>query len=299
MGIPRSLASRPHPPSTPADGSGAAATIPSVILLAAEIGNSSVKFGLFDGERLTRSWRSTWRRGRPDGEMPVRAEDLVDIGPDDRARIDAVSIASVVPSLTGVLQRFGGDELGVPTVVVDAADLQALLRVDVERPNEVGVDRLLNALAVIDMVDPPAIVMDLGTATTFDVVGHDRAFVGGAIAPGPGVALDALRLAAPRLPEIELRRPPRALGRDTLSAMQSGLVNGYIGLLSGLLTALRAEVLEQSPTGSRVTVVATGGHSGHPWVSELPGIDLVRPQLTLLGLQKAHAALAARAGVPR
>ena len=303
VGVPRSLASRPRAPSPSAGGSGAAATIPSVSLLAVEIGNSNVKLGLFDGERLTRSWRSTWRpgggHGDSPGETPLRAGDLIGIGRDDLARIEAVAIASVVPSLTGAFRQFGGDALGVPTTVVEPADLRALLRVELERPDEVGVDRLLNALALTGLVDPPAIVIDLGTATTFDVVAHDGAFVGGAIAAGPGVVLDALRRAAPRLPEIELRRPPRAIGRDAVSAMQSGLVNGYIGLLSGLLTALRAEVLEQSPAGSRVVVVATGGHSGHPWVRELPGIDLVQPHLTLLGLQRAYAGLATRARVPR
>ena len=135
-------------------------------------------------------------------------------------------------------------------------------------------------------------MIDLGTSTNFDLVDADGAYIGGAIAPGMGLSLEALVGRASKLPRIELRRPPSAIGANTVHAMQSGAVLGYIGLVSGLLTALRGELVERSPAGSRVTVVATGGYTHQPWLREVPGIDAVEPDLTLRGIRyawQAHA----------
>ena len=131
------------------------------------------------------------------------------------------------------------------------------------------------------------IVVDLGTSTNFDVVSAEGAYIGGAIAPGLGLSLEALVGYASKLPRIDLQRPPHAIGANTVHAMQSGTVLGYIGLVSGLLTALRGELIERSPAGSRVTVIATGGYTYETWLREVPGIDAIEPDLTLRGIRYA------------
>jgi type III pantothenate kinase len=137
-------------------------------------------------------------------------------------------------------------------------------------------------------------VIDLGTSTNFDLVSAEGAYIGGAIAPGLGLSLEALVGSASKLPRIELRRPPHAIGANTVHAMQSGTVLGYIGLVSGLLTALRGELIERSPATARVTVVATGGHTYEPWLSDVLGIDAVEPDLTLRGIRYAWERIRAR-----
>ena len=265
-----------------------------MILLAVDIGNTNVTLGFFDGERLAHSWRVTTRPdATTDDEAAVLVSHLLALDGHALEEIDAVAIASVVPPLTGVFERLARERLGLAPLVVDPPALGTILPIQIQRPAEVGVDRVLNALAVHTERGGPAIVLDLGTAATFDVVAADGAYIGGAIAPGPAVSLEALHRAASKLPRVELRRPPQAIGTDTVSAMQSGVVNGYIGLVTGLLTALRAELLERSPEGSRVTVVATGGHALEPWLADVPGIDALEPELTLRGLRLAHARLAA------
>jgi type III pantothenate kinase len=185
---------------------------------------------------------------------------------------------------------------GVEPVVVDAAGLGGVLAIEIDRPAEAGADRLVNALAARQEFGGPAIVVDLGTSTNFDVVSAEGAYLGGAIAPGLGISVDALVGRAAKLPRIELRRPPRAIGTNTVHAMQSGTVNGYIGLLSGLLAALRGELVERSPADARVTVVATGGFSLQPWLAEVPGIDHVEPELTLRGIRYAYEHMTTRTG---
>ena len=137
-------------------------------------------------------------------------------------------------------------------------------------------------------------MIDLGTSTNFDLVDADGAYIGGAIAPGMGLSLEALVGRASKLPRIELRRPPTAIGANTVHAMQSGTVLGYIGLVSGLLTALRGELVERSPQDSRVTVIATGGYTHQPWLRDVPGIDAVEPDLTLRGIRYAWTAIRER-----
>ena len=267
-------------------------------VLAIDIGNSRIKAALFDGDRIVDRWWSKTpdvASGTPGG---VLADHLAPVA-GDTARPTAVTLASVVPAVTPLVESAVVELLGIEPVTIDAEVLASVMRLDVERPPAVGTDRLLNALAVHARFPGPGIAVDVGTAATFDVVGHDGAYLGGAIAPGPGIAAEALHRMTAQLPAIELRRPARAIGRDTVSAMQSGVVNGYIGLVSGLLTALRAELVERSPDGSRPTVVMTGGHADAPWLSALPGIDVIDPDLTLRGLRAAHERLSTAAGVAR
>jgi type III pantothenate kinase len=201
------------------------------------------------------------------------------------SELDAVALASVVPPLTGTFERFLRQRGGLEPAIVDAASLRGVLPIEIDRPAEAGADRLCNALAAQIEFGGPAIVVDLGTSTNFDVVSAEGAYIGGAIAPGLGLSLEALVGYASKLPRIELRRPPQAIGANTVHAMQSGTVLGYIGLVSGLLTALRGELIERSPAGSRVTVIATGGYTYEPWLREVPGIDAIEPDLTLRGIR--------------
>ncbi|HEY7525462.1 MAG TPA: type III pantothenate kinase [Candidatus Limnocylindria bacterium] len=253
-------------------------------LLAADVGNSNVSLGLFGDGRLIGSWRTTTRPDATPDEVGASIRDMLALDGHTLADVEALAIASVVPPLTTAFMRFAQRRLGQRAVVIDAAALSASLVIDIERPAEAGADRLCNALAAGIEFGGPAIVVDLGTSTNFDLVDARGAYIGGAIAPGLGLSLEALVGHASKLPRIELRRPARAIGTNTIHAMQSGTVLGYIGLVSGLLTALRSELAERSPTESRVTVIATGGYTQEPWLKDVPGIDAIEPDLTLRGI---------------
>src|SRR5262249_4144023 len=162
-----------------------------------------------------------------------------------------------------------------------------------DRPAEVGADRLVNALAAARLHGTPAIVADFGTATTFDCVAADGAFVGGAIAPGLELGLEALAARTAKLPRGELRAPDRATARDTVGAIQSGTVLGHLAMANGLLALLRAELADASGVGpGDVHVVATGGLSAAPWTRGLDDVEAIDPDLTLKGLAILHAAVA-------
>ena len=260
-------------------------------LLAADIGNTNVTIGLFEDDRLARSWRAITRANATSDEVASMLTGLLALNAHRLNELDAIALASVVPPLTETWERMAAERVGLTPVVIDAAALDGALEIRIDRPSEAGADRLANALAARIEFGGPAIVIDLGTSTNFDLVDADGAYVGGAIAPGMGLSLEALVGRASKLPRIELRRPPTAIGTNTIHAMQSGTVLGYVGLVSGLLTALRSELLERSPDGSRVTVIATGGYTHQPWLRDVPGIDAVEPDLTLRGIRYGWAAI--------
>jgi type III pantothenate kinase len=258
-----------------------------VQLLAADIGNTNLTLGLFTDQELAGSWRASTPPTAIADEVALLTSGLLALAGHRLDELDAVAIASVVPPLTATFERVFARQ-GIVPFIVDSASLRDVLRIEIDRPAEAGADRLANALAARQEFGGPAIVIDLGTSTNFDVLSADGAYIGGAIAPGLGLSLEALVGSASKLPRIELRRPAQAIGANTVHAMQSGTVNGYIGLVSGLLAALRGELVERSPAGTRVTVVATGGYTHEPWLREVPGIDAVEPDLTLRGVRYAH-----------
>src|SRR6185503_349878 len=175
------------------------------------------------------------------------------------ADISAIVAASVVPSLTATLEHVA-QRRERPILFATAGTIPIAVRVD--RPSEVGADRLVNAYAAGRLHRAPAIVVDLGTATTFDCVGADGAYVGGAIAPGLELGLDALATKTAKLPRIELRTPDRAIGRDTVQAMQAGTIFGYQALANGLLERVRGELAEANGVAARdVRAILTGGLS--------------------------------------
>lgn len=258
-------------------------------LLAADIGNTNLTLGLFDDEELVGSWRATSRATATPDELALQVAGMLGLDGHALTELDAVALASVVPPLTETFTQFLRTRLDLAPITVDAASLEGILAIEIDRPTEAGADRLANALAAREAYGGPAIVIDLGTSTNFDLVSADGAYIGGAIAPGLGLSLEALVGRASKLPRIELQRPPSAIGTNTIHAMQSGTVTGYIGLVSGLLAALRGELVERSPAGARVTVIATGGYTHEPWLAEVPGIDAVEPDLTLQGIRLAYA----------
>jgi type III pantothenate kinase len=264
-----------------------AATMSPVKLLAADIGNTNITLGLFVDDELVGSWRATARATATADEVAALTTQMLALDGHRLSDLDAVALASVVPPLTGTFERFVRDRGGLEPAIVDAASLRGVLSIEIDRPAEAGADRLCNALAAQIEFGGPAIVVDLGTSTNFDVVSAEGAYIGGAIAPGLGLSLEALVGYASKLPRIDLHRPPQAIGANTVHAMQSGTVLGYIGLVSGLLTALRGELIERSPAGSRVTVIATGGYTYETWLREVPGIDAIEPDLTLRGIRYA------------
>jgi type III pantothenate kinase len=264
-----------------------------VKLLAADVGNTNITLGLFTDGELVGSWRSTAHATATPDEVASMAAGMLALDGHGLDELEAVALASVVPPLTDTFERFVRTRIGLEPLIVDAGSLAGTLKIEIDRPAEAGADRLCNALAARTEFGGPAIVIDLGTSTNFDLLSADGAYIGGAIAPGLGLSLEALVGYASKLPRIELRRPAQAIGANTIHAMQSGTVLGYIGLVSGLLTALRGELLERSPADSRITVIATGGYTHEAWLRDVPGIDAIEPDLTLRGIRYAYEAIRA------
>lgn len=250
------------------------------MLLAIDVGNTQTQLGVFDGERLVHEWRLSTVRDRTVDEMGLLVTSVLERAGIDADQLGGMVLASVVPPLTGVLERCGRQYLDLEALTVTPA-LVADLPIRYEPPGDVGADRIVNAVAARDRYGVPAVVVDFGTATTFDVIDGEGAYLGGVIATGIGVSADALFARAARLPRVDVRRPDRVIGRSTVGSVQAGLLFGYADLVDGLLTRI-AEELGCSPT-----VIATGG-----WAStlgpECDGIDHVDPQLTLEGLRIIH-----------
>jgi type III pantothenate kinase len=256
------------------------------VLLVLDIGNSNVTLGIVVDGALVGSRRTTTPHAPTPDELELLLAGLLELDGRRLGEVEAVSLASVVPAVTEAVEIVL-DRRGIPLVAASAATVPIPIRV--ARPTEVGADRLVNALAVQRLYGAPAIVVDFGTATTFDVVATDGGYVGGAIAPGLELGLEALARHTAKLPRIELRAPERAIGRDTESAMRSGAVYGYVGLTRELLERLRAELAEaEGVEPSLVRTVATGGLADQAWLADVPGIEAIDRDLTLKGLAILH-----------
>lgn len=257
------------------------------MLLALDIGNSNVTAGLFRGGALLGTRRAATDPRATVDELELLLGGLLSMDGLTMGDVAAISLASVVPSLTTAVGAVA-DRRGQTLVVAGAGTVPVAIRV--ERPDEVGADRLVNVLAASRLYGTPAVVMDLGTATTLECVAADGAYVGGAIAPGLELGMEALAARTAKLPRIELRTPDRAIGRTTLHQMQSGTVFGYQALASGLLERVRDELAEMAGVAAAgVTTILTGGLSAAPWARALRGIDAIDPDLTLKGLAILHA----------
>lgn len=258
------------------------------MLLAVDVGNSNTVFGLFDGQRLREQWRLQTDLHRLADEWGVLLLGLLASAGLQRNTLTQAIVASVVPPVTPALTQALARHLCCPTLVVGRKQLPDV-PVDVEEPESVGVDRLVNVLAARRLAPGALIIIDFGTATTFDAVSASGAFLGGAIAPGIGISAEALFAQAALLPRIALVAPPAAIGRNTVTNMQSGIVLGYAALVGGMIERLRAEL------GGQATAIATGG-----WAETLapvcPAIDRIAPALTLDGLRLVWERRAGDAG---
>lgn len=252
------------------------------MLLALDIGNTNVTLGLVHGETIMAARRAATRAASTADELEVLIDNLLRLDGASMADVTGISLASVVPTLTGVATVLA-ERRGVPLMVAGSGNMPMPIRV--QRPTEVGADRLVNGVAVARLYGTPAIVVDFGTATTFDCISRDGAYVGGAITPGLELGLEALASRTARLPRIELIEPQKAIGTDTITAMQSGVVLGYRALTLGLLESIRTELSRAEKVDeSTIQVVLTGGLSAAPWARKLPGVDAIDPELTLKGL---------------
>jgi type III pantothenate kinase len=247
------------------------------MLLVIDAGNTNIVFAVHDGA----AWRGTWRLAtsaqRTSDEYGVWLEALLrraDITPAD---VDAAVIGTVVPAALYHLRRLCRDWFDTEPLVARAA-LEWGFPIKIDNPDEVGADRLLNALAAHNRYAGPLVVIDFGTATTFDVVDKDGAYLGGVIAPGINLSIEALHQAAARLPRIGIGRPQSVIGRSTIPAMRSGIYWGYVGLIEGLLVRIEAEF------GAPLKAIATGGLA--PLFAEgTTALTTIDPDLTLDGLR--------------
>ena len=252
------------------------------MLLALDIGNTNITLGLVQGEAIVAARRAATVVATTPDELEVLIDNLLRLDGGSMADVTGISLVSVVPTLTGVTTVLA-ERRGVQLLVAGSGNMPMPIRV--QRPTEVGPDRLVNSVAVARLYGTPAIVIDFGTATKFDCVSRDGAFVGGAIAPGVELGLEALASRTARLPRIELAEPQKAIGTDTVSAMQSGLVLGYRALTLGLLETIRTELAKTEKVDPKsIQVVLTGGLSAAQWAQSLPGVDAIDPDLTLKGL---------------
>ena len=260
------------------------------MLLAVDVGNSNITIGSFRNGSLVAVRRAATPRGGTADELELLVEGLLHLDDAAFADISGVVAASVVPAVSAALESVTARR-DRSLLLATAGTVPIPIRVD--RPGDVGADRLVNALAAARLFGTPAVVVDLGTATTFDCVAADGAFVGGAIAPGIELGLEALATRTAKLPRVELRTPDRAIGRDTVSAIQSGAVLGYQDMVAGLLARIRRELADAGDVAApSVHVVLTGGLSRMPWAATLEGVEAIDPDLTLKGLAILHAEVA-------
>ena len=260
------------------------------MLLAVDIGNTNITLGRFRAGTLLGTRRAATAPRASTDELEVLLDEMLRLDGLAFADISALALVSVVPALTARLEALAARR-DRPLLVATAGTVPIPIRV--ERPAEVGPDRLVNALAAARLHGVPAVVADFGTASTFDAVAADGAFLGGAIAPGLELGLEALAARTAKLPRIELRTPERAIGRDTVSAIQAGAILGYEALATGLLARIRRELAEQAgmPVAA-IRTILTGGLSAAPWAAAIEGVDIVDPDLTLKGLAVLHAEVA-------
>ncbi len=246
------------------------------MLLAVEQGNTNTTFALHDGARWIAQWRTATDPARTADEYAVWLHQLLSMQQMTLAAIDDCIISSVVPQSVFNLRNLARRYLKVEPLVV-GENVELGIDIRIEKPSEAGADRLVNAIGGFLNYGGPLILIDSGTATTFDVVGADGGFEGGLIAPGINLSMQALHSAAARLPRVAITRPAHVIGRGTVEAMQSGVFWGYVALIEGLIDRIRAEY------GTPMQAIATGGVASL-FEGATTRIDAFDPELTLRGL---------------
>lgn len=255
------------------------------MLFTIDVGNSHTVTGLFDGDKLVGQWRLKSDRERTDDELAIRYHALFSMAEINKKDIDGIILASVVPSLEtawiSCIKTYFSDFLKRPLFVVSAKSIADRITVKIDRPEEVGADRLVNAVAAWERYRKNLIIIDFGTAITFDCVSSSCEYLGGTILPGIAISLDALSSRTAKLPKIDISKAPATvIGRNTVEAMESGILNGYGSLIDGLSEKIQAELC---PQNEEIKIIATGGmaHLVAPYSKRIEEVDTM---LTLWGL---------------
>ncbi len=248
------------------------------MLLAVDVGNTNIVFAIFNGDELCGKWRISTDTRRTEDEYAILLSGMMEMQGLTFSDVKDVIVSSVVPQNMRALERFCSQYFQATPMVVGDKGVKLGIKVLTDTPGEVGADRLVNAVAAYQAYRAACIVIDFGTATTFDVVNEDGDYIGGLIAPGINLSMDALHAAAAKLPEVSVERPHKVIGKSTVSAMQAGIYYGYVGLIEGIVERIRKEMKQmEMPT------VATGGlvplFSG-----DTPAITHVDEELTIKGL---------------
>lgn len=247
------------------------------LLLAMDVGNTNTGLGVFEGKKLVANWRLTTAHDQTVDEYGILTRDLFTVAGLSPAKTAGVIVASVVPPVNATLAQMSEKYLGIKAVFVEPG-MPAALPVRYDHPEEVGADRIANAVAAFAKYGGPTVVVDFGTAINFDVVSKRGEYLGGVIGPGIGISADALFAQAARLFRVEIRDPGKAIGTNTAASMQAGFYYGFVGMVDGILERLKKELR------GRVRVIATGGQA--PLIA--PGsryIEAVDEHLTLEGLR--------------
>ena len=253
------------------------------MLLAIDIGNTNIVLGVFEGAELIHSWRLVTLRERTADELGILVAQLFAESTIDRRKVDGIIVSSVVPPLTGTMQDMAERYFGHRPLTVDPGT-NAGMPVLYRPASDVGADRVVNAVAAYDRYGRakrvPVIVVDFGTATTFDAISAEGEYIGGVICPGIGISADALFQRAARLPRVEIRKPESVIGQTTVTSMQAGLFFGYVAMVDGIVQRMRIELAG----GQSAACVATGGMADI-LARETSSIQAVEPDLTLQGLR--------------
>jgi type III pantothenate kinase len=248
------------------------------MLLALDIGNTNVTIGVFEGQELRATWRIATDVERLADEYAVTLLGLLNASEIDRGGIHHAIMASVVPDLAPIFEQLCERYFGVEPIIVGTGTKTGV-RVVYDNPREVGADRIVDVVAALhEYGPPPLIIVDFGTATVFDAVSAEGDYLGGAIAPGIGISSEALFERAAKLYRVELERPKTAIGKNTVAAIQSGTLYGYVGLIEGMVARFKREL------GGSARVIATGGWA-RLLAKETQVFDEVDPNLTLTGLR--------------
>jgi type III pantothenate kinase len=248
------------------------------MLLVIDIGNTNSVIGVYDGRRLVKDWRIRTERRTTEDEFNILASNLFSEGNISSKRISKTIISCVVPPMVTILDSFCRKYLGHAPHWVDAMSA-SILPIRYKNPSEVGADRIVNAVAAFQKYQTSLVVIDFGTATTFDAISEQGEYLGGAISPGIMIASEALFMKASKLPRVEIFVPPeKVIGKDTASSIKAGIIFGYAGLVDGMVRRMKTEM------NSTPRVIATGGLAELMYqVSET--IEVVEPDLTLEGLR--------------
>lgn len=254
-----------------------------MMLLVLDVGNTNTVIGVFSGDRLLTHWRVVTRRDRTADEYAILLKELLQMGGLSGEDFQGVAISCVVPPLLPALTELSRKFFRVEPLVVGPG-IKTGIAIHVDNPREVGADRIVNAVAAFEMIKSAVLVVDFGTATTFDFVSAGGVFEGGVIAPGLIISTEALFREASKLPRVELVRPRKAIGKNTVNAIQSGIVFGYAGMVDALVERLLEEIRVEWPKDPEPVLLATGGLAALI-ASETRTIKRIDEHLTLRGLQ--------------